>query len=141
MKKRKGGRRNRKLKPELPEKFEPGCVLSLDQRTALAQRLRDKFAAVVADIGGEAELSNIKAALIERLVFLEAILSGIEADLTRPEASVNREKLVGQWVQAINCYSGLAKVIGINRKFNDDPWAVLRGGKAPAVQAKAEPQP
>jgi hypothetical protein len=135
--KAKGGRKNRKLKPALPERFEPGCVLALDQRTALAQRLRDNFASIVCDVGGEAELSHIKAALIERMVFLEAILGGVEADLMKPEAPANRDKLVAQWVQAVNAYSGLAKVIGINRKAHENPWSVL-DHKPPVPQREPE---
>ncbi len=94
----------------------PGCVLALDQRTALAQRLRDNFAVIVEETGGESELSHVKAALIERFIHLEALLVQLEAQLKQPSAPAD---IIGKWIQGTNALQGLAKVLGINRKLRD----------------------
>jgi hypothetical protein len=136
---RKGkGGRNRLSKPaELPERYTPGCVLALDQRTALAQRLRDNFATIVQDIGGEAELSHIKASLIERFVHLEALLVQMEADLKRPGAPAD---IIGKWIQGTNALQGLAKVLGIERRTKD-LWAnVLTPPASPNGNGQAQPK-
>src|SRR4029450_6286737 len=78
----KGTRTNRKLKAAtLPAKFNPNFVDTLDGRSLLARALRQRFQAIAGDLGGECELSALKSSLLERLVWLEAMLSKIESDL------------------------------------------------------------
>jgi hypothetical protein len=115
----------------LPEKFEPGFLAKLDGRTEISRLLHSNYLAIVADLGGESELSHIKLALVERFVFLEAVLCGIESQLAVARAAKAKNdveaarkvevELIGRWIQAVNSLTGLAKTLGIERRANN-PW-------------------
>jgi hypothetical protein len=97
----------------LPARYEPGFLRAMDRRTEIAQRLLAAYDAVVADAGGEENLTHTKLALIERFVFLEATVQAWEyAIATNPKGT---EALVSRWVQAVNSLQGLAKLIGLTR--------------------------
>jgi hypothetical protein len=116
-------------KPQnLPAKFKTGFLEGLDKRTDLARALRQNYDDIVADIGGVDELSHIKSVLVERFVWLEAIVQQIEHQLTVGE--IDRSEAISRWVQALNTLIGLSKVLGIERKSG------ARGGWA-AVDALA----
>jgi len=107
----KTDRKNGHSKPTtLPPKFKVGFLSLLDGRTDLAKALRLNRNAIVADAGGPDEISHVKNALVERFVWLEAILQTIEQEM----AGGQIDKL-GTWIQATNSLSGLAKVLGIER--------------------------
>ena len=110
-----GTRTNRKTMPQdLPVKFHAGFLAELDGRTELARALRADYDAIVSDVGGAEEIGHVKSALIERFVWLEAILRGIEQDLVN---GTHKADVLGKWIQAVNSLSGLAKVLGIERKM------------------------
>lgn len=117
----KGTRTNRKLKPEtLPAKFQAGFLSTLDGRTELARALRANRQAIVDDIGGEADLSHVKNALVERFVWLEGILQTIEHEMAA--GTINKSEALGRWIQGLNAMSGLAKALGVDRKTVTRPW-------------------
>ena len=117
----KGTRTNRKTKSEsLPAKFRAGFLAELDGRTELSRALRANYDAIVADIGGPGEVGHIKASLIERFCWLEAILQTLEHDLA--SGAIDKSDAVGKWIQAVNSLSGLAKVLGVERKAQSRPW-------------------
>jgi hypothetical protein len=117
----KGTRANRKLKPSgVPEKFQPGFVGELDGRTLLARALRQRYEAIASDLGGEPELSTLKSSLLERAIWLEAMLVKIESDL----AASQDPKLIASWIQAVNSYMGICKTLGLERSRRN-PWAAL----------------
>jgi hypothetical protein len=97
----------------LPMEFRPGFLSELDKRTGIAQTLKSNFEEIVADIGGSAELSHTKRALIERFVWLEAMLQSIEHQMVTEGISA---ALVSRWVYSINALQGLAVRIGLERK-------------------------
>ena len=66
------------------------------------------------------ELSHVKSSLVERFVFLEATLNRIENEMASKPNDVG--DAVGRWIQAVNALTGLAKVLGIERKFSNAPW-------------------
>jgi hypothetical protein len=90
----------------------------------IARELRSAYSAIVADLGGEAELSHVKRSLVERFVFLEAVLQGIEHQFALAVQSKNTDKgaaklepeLIGRSVQAVNSMQGLAKTLGVERR-------------------------
>src|SRR4051812_3175277 len=98
----------RKPKPRpmtLPDRYVPGFLAKLDGRTEIAQRLRANYVAIAEDLGGEPQLSHVKASLVERFVFLEAVLNKIENDLaTDPLGTANQ---LGRWIQGLNSLNGL----------------------------------
>jgi hypothetical protein len=106
----------------LPGKYERGFLAKLDGRSEIAQRLRDNYEAISDDLGGVTELSHVKAALVERFVFLEAVLSKIEADMANHPAET--QELLGRWIQAVNSLTGLSKVLGLDRR-SKNVWNAL----------------
>ena len=75
----KTDRKNGHHKPtKLPAKFKAGFLSTLDKRTDLAKALKSNRDAIVADIGGPDEVGHIKLALVERFVWLEAMLQSLE---------------------------------------------------------------
>jgi hypothetical protein len=131
-----GIRTNAKHKPaELPAKVAPGFVDSLDGRSLLARALRQRFEAIATDLGGESELSALKASLLERLVWLEAMLGKIETDLAAAANAADASKTLAQWIQAVNSFTGIAKTLGLERSMRD-PWAAVDAARcAPASAA------
>jgi len=126
---KKPGRKNHDHNNKnLPKKYEPGFLGQLDRRTELFYRLNGSYQAIATDLGGESELSHVKGALVERFVFLEAVLTKLENDMaTNPECS---GELLGKWIQAINSLTGLAKTLGIERKLQSAPWMDAPNGAA-----------
>lgn len=117
----KTGRRNESYKPQsLPTRFRAGFLAELDGRTDVAKALRANYQAIVADVGGIDDVSHVKAALIERFVWLEAILQTIEHELVT--GAIDKGEALGRWIQAVNSLSGLAKVLGVERKMSTRPW-------------------
>jgi hypothetical protein len=100
-------------KRELPAKYEPGFLKDMDQRTGIAIRLNAAFDAIVDDCGGADSLPHTKLALVERFVFLEAILQSIEQKIA--EGAKDSGDLIGKWTAAVNSMQGLAKLIGLER--------------------------
>ena len=70
---------------------------------------------IVADIGGETELSHVKSALIERFCWLEAILQDLEIGMAGGE--IAKADALSKWIQGVNSLSGLAKVLGVERRM------------------------
>jgi hypothetical protein len=100
-------------KDQLPVKYEAGFLRQLDPQSEIYRRLQASFQSVVDDVCGDEQLTHIQLALIERFVFLEATLQSWEAEIAQNPAS--HEKLLSRWIQALNCLTGLAGRIGIER--------------------------
>ncbi len=91
----------------LPQKYEPGFLRDMDRRTDIAKRLYAAYDAIVDDVGGTEELSHAKLALIERFVFLEAVIQTWETRIaTNPKGTA---KLLSRWIQAVNSLSRAGK--------------------------------
>lgn len=119
---------------ELPAKFEVGFMADMDQRTKVYQVLAGNLAAIRADLGGEDALTHVKAALVERFVFLEAVLQKLEHDIAT-NANGNTADLLGKWIQGVNSLQGLAQRIGLERRareaVTDLDSYVKRNGRPP----------
>ena len=123
----KTDRRNGSHKPAtLPAKFQTGFLSELDGRTELAKALRANYDSIVADVGGQSEISHVKGALIERFVWLEGILQTIEHEMV--SGVTTKTEAIGRWIQAVNSLSGLAKVLGVERKSTNRPWIIPASG-------------
>lgn len=107
----------------LPEKFSTGFLARIDGRTEVARALRANYDAIVADIGGSDEVGHVKAALIERFVWLEGILQTLEHEMST--GTTDRNEAIGRWIAAVNSLTGLAKTLGVQRKGSSKPWASL----------------
>lgn len=115
--------KSHKLKSNVPRKFRTGFLKELDGRCDLAKTLRQNYDAIVADVGGSDELSHVKSALVERFVWLEGILQTLEHEMATGQ--LDRSQALGKWIQAVNSLSGLAKVLGVERRSSEQPWADL----------------
>lgn len=99
---------------ELPKKYELNLLQKVDRRSEIYKALKRSYDAIVADLGGRDELSHAKLMLIERLVFLEAVLETIEHQIAaEPKTS---PKTMSRWIQGLNSLQGLARTIGLERK-------------------------
>jgi hypothetical protein len=99
---------------ELPAKYELNLLQKVDRRSEVYKKLKRSYNAIVDDLGGKDELAHAKLMLVERLVFLEAVLETLEHQITtEPKAS---PKMLSRWIQGLNSLQGLAKTIGIERK-------------------------
>lgn len=142
----KGTRVNRKTKPsELEGAFVAGFISRLDGRTELAKALKSRFDSIADDLGGERELSALKLSLLERLVWLEATLSRIEADLANTNDPKSASETLARWIQAVNSFTGLCKTLGLERKMRNS-WDVVdyqrpTSPSPPPVNDAPAPQP
>lgn len=100
----------------LPGKYTPGFLRQMDRRTELSERLRVAFDNITTDAGGADDLAHVKLALVERFVFLEAMLSTLENEIVNSTDTTNQAELVGRWTAAVNTLVGLSKAIGLDRK-------------------------
>ena|SRR6266576_3732540 len=116
--KRKTDRRNGvSHKPQsIGESYTPGFLTKLDQRTELCRMLRERFDSIASDLGGVDQLSRIKSSLLERFLWLEAVLGKIETTLGLLEDPKTASALLGTWIQACNSLMGIAKVLGVERQ-------------------------
>jgi hypothetical protein len=122
--KHKTDRRHRSTKPQtLPPKFQAGFLSTLDGRTDLCKALRANYDAIVSDLGGRDDISHVKASLIERFCWLEAVLQTLEHEMAN--GLISKTEAISRWIQAVNALSGLAKALGIERKAPTAKWAEL----------------
>lgn len=110
--------KSHKLQTNVPYKFKTGFLNGLDNRCGLAKTLRQNYEDIVEDIGGAEDCSHVKSALVERFVWLEGILQTLEHQMAEGEI----DKSLSKWVQAVNSLSGLAKVLGVERRSSEHPW-------------------
>jgi hypothetical protein len=99
----------------LPERYEPGFLASMDRRTDLYRTLLANYEEIVEDSGGEVALAHTMRALIERFVFLEAMLQRLETQIVLEPKKTGT--LVNRWIQGVNTLQGLAGRIGIERRL------------------------
>ena len=126
---RKTDRPYEATKPKaVPVKFKAGFISTLDKRTDLAKTLRTNYETIVSDLGGRDSLSKIKSSLIERYVWLEAILQTIENDMASSEN--DRAESLGKWNQAVNTLIGISKALGLERKATN--WAFINDEPSPS---------
>lgn len=113
----------------LPERYEVGFLREFDRRTELYQRLSSIYETILEDVGGAESIAHTRLALIERFVFLEAVLQELEQDIAKnPKAS---EEKLSRWIQGLNSLTGLAKTIGLDRKVKTvNLKAYVRGRRA-----------
>lgn len=116
-------RKYRPKQPTLPDKFEPGALSKLDLRSELGKNLRTRYFAICRDLGGQDRLSYLQQSLIERAIFLEHQLQRMEVELMESQLGEGEQKqtaqviakVLGQWIQAINSFSGLCAKLGLGK--------------------------
>ena len=96
-----------------PKKYEQNFLAKMDSRTIVFKELKTTFDEVIADLGGKDNLSHVQHCLVERFTFLEFIIRDLEQRISQNPGK--NEELLGKWVMALNCLTGLSKTIGLKR--------------------------
>ncbi len=110
----KGTRECPPSKPQsIPGKFKPGFLAEMDGRKEIVKTLRANYETIVNDLGGADDVSHVKGALVERFVWLEAILQTLEHSMANGDTTF--QETLGKWTQAVNSLNGLARILGIER--------------------------
>jgi hypothetical protein len=99
-----------------PKKFNTGWLSELDGRTAIAQVMRERYAAFTNDLGGVERLSYAQRSLVERALHLEYWLAQQERALIE-----GADFDVGKWTQAANALQGILTKLGLDRQAKDVP--------------------
>jgi hypothetical protein len=89
----------------------------------VAKLLRERINALCADLGGRANLSHLQLALIDRAVFLQAVLETLESEMRTN--GLDRADILTRWTAANNQFVGVAKLLGIKRQALDRPWVYV----------------
>jgi hypothetical protein len=104
----------------LPRTFQQGFLASLDKRTDLAKALRSNYNEITDDIGGIGDVSRIKGSLIERYVWLEAVLQTLEHEMAL--GLVDKATVLSKWIVGVNTLTNLARTLGVEKKATARPW-------------------
>jgi hypothetical protein len=83
----------------------------LDKRTVLGKAVVDRYSAVVADLGGDQNLTRIKLSLVRRFTWFEVMIEGMEC-----RAAAGEGVDIGSWTQLTNTWLGIARLLGLERK-------------------------
>lgn len=100
-----------RLLAAIPAKYEPDFMERLDRRTVLGRAVADRFQAVIADLGGEDNLTTVKRSLCRRFTWFEVMLEGMECRMAAGE-----QIDIGAWTQLTNSWLGIARMLGLERK-------------------------
>ena len=93
----------------LPGTYDPNWLQGVDKRTSIGRQLVARYASLVADLGGESQLSYIQKSLCTRYLWLEYRVSQMEQAMGDGKADFDQ----GQWTQAVNSLQGLASKLGL----------------------------
>ena len=111
-------------KLEIPVEFTRGWLSRLDGRLSVAKELRERVAAIEADLGGADQLSYATRSLIARVVF-------IEAHVQRCEALLAEGKVIDidNWLSLVAALKNLYQAIGLKRQARQvaDGRQILQG--------------
>jgi hypothetical protein len=97
-----------------PAKYAPDWLQQLDQRTGVAQVMRQRYQAFTSDLGGEDNLSYAKQCLVNRALWLEYWIAQQELGM-----ATGQDVDMGRYTQAVNSLQGLLVKIGLDRVAKD----------------------
>ena len=106
----KRGQKGRKA-TEIAERYQEDFLEAMDGRGRIVKTLRQRLGALVADLGGLAELSYQERSLCRRVIHLERHIERKELSLAHGGTVEETD-----YLSAINCLSGLFSKIGIKRR-------------------------
>lgn len=113
---------------ELPDKYSPSMLATMDNRTKTAQIFKARVNALAIDLGGWSSLSYAQRSLCERAVHLEALMVASEEALARGEAVDPT-----LYLARLNALSGLFNRLGMKRVTKQKTLAdVIRQNKGGA---------
>ncbi|MGH8489577.1 MAG: hypothetical protein ACREXS_12120, partial [Gammaproteobacteria bacterium] len=98
----------------LPADYTPDYTDKLDGRTRLGRQIRDKYSALVQDLGGEDHLSHQQRSLCRRSVWLELMLEHEESRIAAGEG-IN----IAPHTQLVNSLLHVYRALGLKRQARD----------------------
>jgi hypothetical protein len=98
---------------KIPHKFQRGFLGNFDQRTVIYQHLNDGYLEIMDDLGGKENLTHIQISMVEKYIFLEFMIRYLEQRIAQ---NPKKTKLLGRWISAVNRLSGLANILGLERR-------------------------
>jgi hypothetical protein len=99
------------LLASIPAKYSPDFMNRLDKRTVLGKAVRNRYEAIVADLGGEEVLASIKHSPMRCFCWFESMIEGIEC-----RAAAGEQVDIGSWKQLTNTWLGIARMLGLGRR-------------------------
>lgn len=109
-----------------PERYQRGFLTQLDQRTAIAQDLQQRFDAYASDLGGVDRLSYAQRSLLEHCLFLQYWLNQQEQALATGSGEFDSAK----YAQALNTVQGLFNKLGLHRIAREISLADVMASKS-----------
>ena len=109
----KQGQRTTK-KTGVPTKYTENFLADLDGRYTVARALKGRYLTLVADLGGFDALSYQQQSLCKRVIYLEAHIGTLEAELAS-----NKTVNINAYTQMVNTLIGLLRAVGLERKTKD----------------------
>jgi hypothetical protein len=100
-----------KLLASIPAEYSPDFMERLDKRTVLGKAVVDRYHTVIADMGGEDNLTAIKRSLVRRFTWFEVMIEGMEC-----RAAAGEGIDIGAWTQLTNSWLGIARMLGLERR-------------------------
>ena len=100
-----------RLLASIPDRYTPDFMERLDKRTVLGRAVVDRYDAIVADLGGDEALTNIKRSLVRRFTWFEVMIEGMEC-----RAAAGEGVDIGAWTQLTNSWLGIARMLGLERR-------------------------
>jgi hypothetical protein len=100
----------------LPKTPEINFLSKLDQRTEVYKTLTANFQEIVEDLGGEEEMTFLKKRLIERAVFVIAMIGNIEVVIAENPTS---KEHYGLHSALTNTLLGLSSRLGIEKQVRN----------------------
>lgn len=105
----------------VPKKYAPGLLGRGDGRARAVRDLRKRFADVVMDLGGPAELSALELQHIERLAHASYWCARIEEAAREKGAAVLPPALLQQYMACAHLAIRLSDALGLKRRTKRAP--------------------
>jgi hypothetical protein len=102
----------------LPPKYTTGFLQNVDTRTTLFKRLETTYNELCQDCGGWSRMPLTHRALAERFAYLLEFTRKIELKLVDDPTA--ESDLLGKWIQSVNSMMGLSRMLGQDKKADQD---------------------
>ena len=102
---------------ELPVHYpRDGFLDKFDKRERIYAILSTSYNEIADDLGGIENLSRIQKCLIERFVFIQQVLRGIERRILKSKNKKLKSRYLKRWSYNVNSLLGLSRQLGVGKK-------------------------
>ena len=100
------------LVKKLPNKYQEDWISSMDLRTKVFFNSNETYQRIIADLGGFDSVSRIELSLIERFVYTEQLIRGLE----KKGCNGDEEKFLEKYMKLSNSINSIAAKLGCARR-------------------------